>query len=85
MVIRYLRFFFGAPKIVRMRIHGEELEAVIRELGGVTAAARLFKITPSSVACWRRLGMPGYRVDYLRLARPALAPLLPPEEVEHDD
>lgn len=44
--------------------------AVIVELGGPAAAARLFNIKPPSVIGWRKKGIPPARLMYLEVARP---------------
>ena len=43
---------------------------VIDELGGTSATARLFRVTPEAVSQWRKNGIPDYRIDYLQLLRP---------------
>lgn len=57
----------------------DNVNEIIAQLGGTSATARFFKVKPSGVVYWRKKGIPSYRVDYLRLARPDLAPLLPKE------
>jgi len=44
--------------------------AVIAELGGPAATARLFNIKPPSVIGWRKKGIPPARLMYLEVARP---------------
>lgn len=44
---------------------------VIDKLGGTAAVATLCKVSQPAVSYWRRVGIPGYRIDFLRLARPA--------------
>ena len=44
--------------------------AVIDRLGGTTAVAHLCRTRPQAVSQWRRYGIPGARLDYLRLLRP---------------
>lgn len=44
--------------------------AVIAELGGVAATARIFGITPPSIMGWLEKGIPGARLMYLDLAYP---------------
>lgn len=41
-------------------------ETVIRELGGLTATARLFDIRPPSVFGWKATGIPSARLQTLR-------------------
>lgn len=43
---------------------------VIDRLGGTTAVARLCECKPPSVHQWRIDGIPKYRLQFLRLARP---------------
>lgn len=45
---------------------------IIDALGGTKAVATLFRIKPPSVSGWRKKGIPEARMDYLRLAYPAL-------------
>lgn len=45
-------------------------ELVIDGLGGTVTVASLCDVTPSAVSHWRKKGIPKYRVDFLRLARP---------------
>ncbi|RNE89855.1 hypothetical protein EBL84_09205 [Marichromatium sp. AB31] len=47
-----------------------DANAVIDGIGGTTATAKLCKIRPPSVSGWRKNGIPEYRLDFLRLARP---------------
>lgn len=44
--------------------------AVIAELGGPAATARLFKIKPPSVMGWLEKGIPSARLMYLEVAHP---------------
>lgn len=44
--------------------------AIVDRLGGTTAAASFFEISLPSVSNWRANGIPKYRLQYLRLARP---------------
>jgi hypothetical protein len=43
---------------------------VIDRLGGTTAVAKLCECKPPSVHQWRTDGIPKYRLQFLRLARP---------------
>lgn len=43
---------------------------VIDRLGGTTAVAKLCECKPPSVHEWRMNGIPKYRLQFLRLARP---------------
>ncbi len=43
---------------------------VIDRLGGTGATAKLCKTSPGAVSQWRRDGIPGARLMYLKLARP---------------
>lgn len=43
---------------------------VIDRLGGTTAVAKLCECKPPSVHQWRNDGIPKYRLQFLRLARP---------------
>lgn len=43
---------------------------IIDALGGTAEVAKLCKVKPPSVSEWRRNGIPSYRIDFLRLARP---------------
>lgn len=45
---------------------------IIDALGGTKAVAVLFRIKPPSVSGWRKKGIPGARMDYIRLAYPNL-------------
>ena len=45
---------------------------VIDKLGGTAAVANLCEVSQPAVSYWRREGIPGYRMAFLRLARPAL-------------
>ncbi|AHF03420.1 regulatory protein [Marichromatium purpuratum 984] len=47
-----------------------DANTVIDALGGTAATAKLCKVRPPSVSGWRKNGIPEYRLDYLRLARP---------------
>ncbi len=46
--------------------------AIIEELGGITEVARLTGIKASSVADWKKYGIPGGRLIYLMMIRPNL-------------
>lgn len=43
---------------------------IIDRLGGTTAVAKLCECQPPSVHQWRIDGIPKYRIQFLRLARP---------------
>lgn len=43
---------------------------VIDRLGGTSAVAKLCECKPPSVHQWRNDGIPKYRLQFLRLARP---------------
>ncbi|PYE21354.1 hypothetical protein C7410_115197 [Paraburkholderia silvatlantica] len=43
---------------------------IIDRLGGTTAVAKLCECRPPSVHQWRQDGIPKYRLQFLRLARP---------------
>lgn len=43
---------------------------VIDALGGTAEVARLCRINMAAVSQWKENGIPGYRLDFLRLARP---------------
>lgn len=43
---------------------------IIDRLGGTTAVANLCECKPPSVHQWRFDGIPKYRIQFLRLARP---------------
>lgn len=43
---------------------------VIDALGGTAEVARLCKINMAAVSQWKENGIPSYRDDFLRLARP---------------
>lgn len=47
-----------------------EANHVIEKLGGTCAAARRFKIKPSSVAEWRKRGLPPARKLHLKEVSP---------------
>lgn len=47
-------------------------ELIIKELGGVSKVARIFDIAPASVDDWKRRGIPGWRLEFLKLAFPDL-------------
>lgn len=44
--------------------------SVIDALGGTAEVARLCKTSMAAVSQWKDNGIPGYRVDFLKLARP---------------
>ena len=46
--------------------------AVVDRLGGTAATATFFEISLPSVSNWRTNGIPKYRLQYLRLARPEI-------------
>ncbi|WP_081075653.1 hypothetical protein [Burkholderia stagnalis] len=48
----------------------DEASTIIDRLGGTTAVARLCECTPPSVHQWRTDGIPKYRLQFLKLARP---------------
>lgn len=48
----------------------EYANTIVDRLGGTTAAAAFFEIKLPSVSNWRTNGIPKYRLQYLRLARP---------------
>ena len=43
---------------------------IIDALGGTAEVAKLCKVKPPSVSEWRRNGIPSYRIDFLKLAKP---------------
>jgi hypothetical protein len=43
---------------------------VIDAFDGTAELARLCKISMAAVSQWKENGIPGYRIDFLRLARP---------------
>lgn len=43
---------------------------LIDDLGGTMAVARMCTVQPPTVSNWRLDGIPGYRLDFLRLLRP---------------
>jgi hypothetical protein len=45
---------------------------IIDALGGTSATARLFKVSPAAVTPWRTRGIPEPRLMYLKLLRPDL-------------
>lgn len=48
----------------------DEASTIIDRLGGTTAVAKLCDVKPPSVHQWRADGIPKYRIQFLRLARP---------------
>lgn len=50
----------------------EIAEAVIEELGGIHALARIFDVAPPSIQDWKKYGIPGWRQEYLKRAYPDL-------------
>lgn len=48
----------------------EFANTIIDRLGGTTAVAKLCECKPPSVHQWRADGIPKYRIQFLRLARP---------------
>lgn len=52
--------------------HDPFAKALIERMGGLTAAAKVFDIRPQSVNGWIDGGIPRYRLDYLKVARPEL-------------
>ncbi len=57
---------------VKNPMHGEIVEQLIKELGGVTVTAKICKIATSSVIAWRRSGVPRARQMYLQYRYPNL-------------
>jgi hypothetical protein len=54
---------------------------VIDALDGTAAVARLCKTSMAAVSQWKENGIPEYRLDFLRLARPdVFEGLEPPED-----
>jgi hypothetical protein len=47
-------------------------ERAIDLLGGTSATAKLCKISDAAVSQWKENGIPDYRIDFLRLARPSV-------------
>lgn len=45
-------------------------ERVITALGGTAATAKLCKTSMAAISQWKENGIPDYRLDFLRLARP---------------
>lgn len=45
---------------------------IIEALGGTNRVARLCKVKPPSVSGWKRTGIPGARLDFLKLKCPAV-------------
>ncbi len=45
-------------------------ETLINRLGGTSRVAEMCHVTPGAVSQWRKNGIPGYRLMYLRLAKP---------------
>ena len=43
---------------------------IIDSLGGTAEVARLCRVKPPAVSQWREKGIPEYRIQFLRLARP---------------
>jgi hypothetical protein len=48
-----------------------DADALIDELGGTVAVARLCEVTSQAVTQWRRTGIPRARLMYLRAVKPA--------------
>lgn len=48
----------------------EFAERVIADLGGTSATAKLCKTSLSAISQWKENGIPDYRLDFLKLARP---------------
>ncbi len=48
-----------------------DADALIDELGGTVAVARLCEVTSQAVTQWRRKGIPKPRLMYLRAINPA--------------
>lgn len=57
-------------------------ERVIANLGGTSATAKLCKTSMAAISQWKENGIPDYRLDFLKLARPDVFQGL--EEVETD-
>lgn len=51
----------------------------IDALGGTAAVAELCNVNMQAVSQWRRNGIPGARLQYLRLLRPDVFPPAPEE------
>lgn len=45
-------------------------ERVIASLGGTSATAKLCKTSMAAISQWKENGIPEYRLDFLKLARP---------------
>lgn len=60
--------------------------ALITQLGGTFAVARMCEVRPPSVSGWRRTGIPRARRQYLQLLRPDVfgAPANDPQPAEVD-
>lgn len=48
-----------------------DADALIDQLGGTVAVARLCEVTSQAVTQWRRTGIPRARLMYLRAVKPA--------------
>lgn len=49
------------------RLDPARSRAIVDELGGTMAVARLFGIRSQSVSCWKRLGIPESRMQSIQL------------------
>lgn len=49
-----------------------DADALIDQLGGTVAVARLCEVTSQAVTQWRRTGIPRARLMYLRAVKPAV-------------
>ena len=61
------------------RLSPELSNRVIDALGGNTVVGNIFRIGPQAISHWRRMGIPEFRLDYLRLAYKKLDVMQEPE------
>ncbi len=47
-------------------------ENLIDRLGGTSKVAEMCEVTTGAVSQWRKNGIPGYRLQYFKAARPEL-------------
>ncbi len=47
-------------------------ENLIDRLGGTSKVAEMCEVTTGAVSQWRKNGIPGYRLQYFKAARPDL-------------
>lgn len=57
---------------IKNKVKADKADALINELGGVCATAKICEIATSSVVSWRKLGVPRARLMFLQVKFPNL-------------